>query len=101
MRVRLSVLAGAERTISTREAAQDEAGAREKRTSGLSRIRRLELVTTLAREPVTNNESLGTICDLNTQETFTFEFIRKVGDTCDVIDADDKVNTQTEIQDKL
>ncbi len=101
MRVRLSVLAGAERTISTREAAQDEAGAREKRTSGLSRIRRLELVTTLAREPVTSNESLGTIGDLNTQETFTFEFIRKVGDTCDVIDADDKVNTQTEIQDKL
>ena len=41
------------------------------------------------------------ICDPNTQETFTFEFIRKVGDTCDVIDADDKVNTQTEIQEKL
>ena len=98
----MSVLAGAERTISTREAAQDEAGAREKRTSGLSRIRRLELVTTLAREPVTNNGmSHRTICDPNTQETFTFEFIREVGDTCDVIDANDKVNTQTEIQDTL
>ena len=55
MSARLSELAGAERTISTRDAAQGEAGAREKRTSGLSRIRRLELVTTLDREPVTDH----------------------------------------------
>ena len=51
----MSVLAGAESTISTIEAEQgeEEEGVREKRTSDLSRIRRLELVTTLAREPVT------------------------------------------------
>ena len=55
MSSRLSVLAGAESTISTIEAEQgeEEEGVREKRTSDLSRIRRLELVTTLAREPVT------------------------------------------------
>ena len=35
------------------------------------------------------------------EETFTFKFIRKVGNTCDMINANDEMNTQTEIQDKL